>query len=101
MSHEEKKFKYVVGELSETVDAKTLQMSEDLVENAINIVTYNIFKKYKNEMESDEALEKIKNNTVHFMALVIIQLIEFGKGENEGPFIDLIKEALQVKVEIV
>ena len=76
------------------VDAQTFAMSESLIDTALRIVIHNVAKRYQNEHEYLDALQRIQGNLVNFVALVVLQLHEFGKGTNEGPFIDLFEELL-------
>lgn len=92
---------HILENMKKYVDEETFLMLDKLINDAIRIVIYNIIKKYKEDNEIEIALEKVRNNTIYFMALVLMQLIEFGKGENEGPFIDIMDELLKQRIEIV
>jgi len=95
---EQKAYNEMVRRIREQVDGATFSMSKQLIDMSIKMVLHNVAKKYENEMEYLDALERIMGNVVNFVALVVLQLHEFGKGTNEGPFIDIFQELLDRKV---
>ena len=85
----------MVRRIREQVDATTFSMSKQLIDTSIRMVLHNVANKYENEMEYLDALDRIMGNVVNFVALVVLQLHEFGKGTNEGPFINMFEELLE------
>jgi len=90
----------VIDMLKGKVDGNVLNMSEDLINRCAQIVIYNITKNHISENEIDVALDRISGNVANFIGLVVIQLIDFGSGRNEGPFIDLFDRLLLEQSEI-
>ncbi|HEC72375.1 MAG: hypothetical protein ACTSW7_01330 [Candidatus Thorarchaeota archaeon] len=92
---EQKAHNEMVRRIREQVDATTFSMSKQLIDTSIRMVLHNVANKYENEMEYLDALDRIMGNVVNFVALVVLQLHEFGKGTNEGPFINMFEELLE------
>ena len=81
------------------VDERDLIMEEDLVHRCTEIVIYNIAKTH-DEKEIDVALDRVSGNVANFIGLVVIQLIDFGSGRNQGPFMDMFDRLLLQQCQI-
>jgi len=90
---------HVTERLRGQVDHNVLQMIEDLVNKSTEIVLYNIIKTHP-ENEIDIALSRVSGNVENFISLVVLQLIDFGSGRNEGPFINMFDSLLQQQCEL-
>lgn len=92
--NEDKAYNEMIRRVRKQVDTQTFSMSEQLIDTALKMVLHNVANKYQDEHEYLDALDRIMGNVVNFVALVVLQLHEFGKGTNEGPFINMFEELL-------
>lgn len=92
--HEEFMYSRIINNIKKDMDEETFKMSEELIKISVRIVVFNIAKKYENQLAFESALNNVMGNVVNFIALVIMQLKDFGGGKNEGPFVDLFERLL-------
>jgi hypothetical protein len=76
-------------------DDKSKEYINLIIDNAVNLVAHLVNRRNKDADEKiKEELSAVATNTAIFLAMVIVQLEFFGRGENDGPFFDMIKEML-------
>lgn len=92
---QEKVYNEMIRGVRRQMNAHTFGMSKQLIEISIKMVLHNVANKYEDELEYLDALDRIMGNVVNFVALVVLQLYEFGEGTNEGPFINMFEELLR------
>lgn len=65
-----------------------------VIDNAIYFVINRIQKRACDDDDVERDINEVAANTATFLAIVIAQLEFFSKGENDGPFFDMIRDIL-------
>lgn len=66
-----------------------------IIDNAIYFVVNRLQKRATTFEELSAVMHEVAANTAAFLAIVIAQLEFFSKGENDGPFFDMIRNMLE------
>lgn len=78
----------------EHMDSFTTECVQRIIHDSMELVIHNLTEQY-DAQELPFIINKINGNLVNFMGLTVSQLVAFGTGHNDGPFIRLVDELLE------
>ena len=65
-----------------------------IIDNAIHFVIRKIRRNSSSDEQTSLEVQNVATNTAAFLAIVVGQLEFFAKGQNDGPFFDMIREMI-------
>jgi len=78
------------------VDKKYIK---EVIDNSVYFVINRIQKRCQDKQSLEHDINEVAANTAAFLAIVIAQLEFFSKGENDGPFFDMIRDMFENETE--
>ena len=73
-------------------DLESQEFITDMINGSIAFVVKQLSNRYTTEEELKEKVGLIADSVIGFIAVTVVQLEFFGRGENDGPFFDLLRK---------